>query len=296
MRGPRKFIGSAVGHAIGAVDVFVALATAPAQIWWEVARSLSERSNAQAVALRDANQELVREHAIVTMLQDAMRPDPPAVPSVEIAARYLPAGRFTTVGGDWFDAFAVDDDRLIVVVGDIAGHGIGAAAAMAQVRNAIRGCAFAGLDPGRILETVGTMLVQTSAGLSATCVVGSLSSSTHVLTWASAGHPPPLVSHAGGDTGFLPDRPGPPLPFPGAQYREHTHLLPPSSSLILYTDGLVERRDEPIDVGLNRLRALAEGHGGESVQRLANLLIEQLLRGTTPDDDVCVLVVRPISP
>jgi serine phosphatase RsbU (regulator of sigma subunit) len=295
MRGPRQFIESAASHAIGAVDVVVSLATGPARVWWDVARSTTDRSTAQAVALRDANIELVREHAIVTMLQDAMRPDPPAVPSVEIAARYLPAGRFATVGGDWFDAFAVDDDRLILVVGDIAGHGIGAAAAMAQVRNAIRGCAFAGLDPGRILATVGTMLLQTSTGLSATCVVGSLSSSTNILTWASAGHPPPLLAHANGDTRFLTDRPGPPLPFPGADYGVHTHLLPLSSSLILYTDGLVERRDEPIDLGLNRLRALAEANGRQGVQRLANLLIEQLLRGGTPEDDVCVLVVRPVG-
>lgn len=193
--------------------------------------------------------------SMVDVLQRAVLPSMlPDIPGVDLVARYQPTDRDTGIGGDWFDAVLLPDGAVFVTIGDVAGHGLPAVATMAELRHAARAYAFEGHTPAQINTQLGANLAPDPDGGLATAVVARLVPATRCLTWSCAGHPPPLLV-AGGSADYLDDVHGPTLGAdPSFSYDESCRGLPAGGRLLLYTDGLVERRDSSIT---DRLEALA---------------------------------------
>jgi PAS domain S-box-containing protein len=235
---------------------------------------------------------LAEEHRAVALLQQAILPVLSDITATEVAGIYQPARGESQVGGDWYDVFELDDQRVALVVGDVAGHGIAAAGLMAQLRNGLRAHAFNDLTPADTFTALNRMMEMTQAADFATCLFALLEPKRRLLTWARAGHPP-LVVHRDGLV-VTPERlADPPLgAVPGHRFAQTTMELHPDDLLVLYTDGLVERREEPLDDGIARLtRAvgeLADLEAGEICGRICH----GLLGGEPSEDDLCLLVLR----
>lgn len=252
-------------------------------------RLLRRRLLAEALAVE--NRALYREQRdIAVTLQRAVLPKQlPQVPGVELAARYLPGAAGVEVGGDWYSAIRSGETTFAFVVGDVAGKGVEAATAMATLRYTIRTLAALGFPPGAVLETTARELHATGEERFATVLVGTVDTATRTLALASAGHLPPLLV-TGGEAGFLEVPVGPPLGVVVGPYETATLVLPPGATLLGYTDGLVERRSELLDDGLERLRKAVEGHEGAVDGLLVHLLDE--LGAAKAEDDIAVLGVR----
>jgi PAS domain S-box-containing protein len=270
---------------------------APVRMWGtlqDVTRHREAEEELRAAAVR-----LERERAVVTHLQEALLPEAPAVPGLDLAVRYLPAGTEAKVGGDWYDVMPLDEHRVLLAVGDVAGHGLAAAALMAQLRNALRGAAFAGQGPDEVLCTLATMLLRTAPDAMATASCGIYDPRRAVFEWASAGHPPPVLHRpeVRAPTAVLLDDPaGPPLGLPRAAYDLRTTELPAGSTLVLYTDGLVEERGRNIDEGLARLLDMVGSMVDRPVDELRDGITVGLFADRERRDDMCLLVARvPIN-
>ncbi len=232
-------------------------------------------------------------------LQRALLPAVPVVDGLEIAARYQPAAQQARVGGDWYDAFCTPHG-LHLVIGDVAGHDQDAAVAMSQVRNLLRGVAHALTDaPASVLSALDRALDDLAVDALASAVLGTLDGPAGpggpwTLRWTNAGHPPPLLLHPEGCAELL-DRPADLLLGldPTTERSVHTATLPPGATVVLYTDGLVERRGENLDVGLGRVRDAARDACGLPLGQLCDLLIKQL--AAEADDDVAVLALRVLG-
>jgi serine phosphatase RsbU (regulator of sigma subunit)/PAS domain-containing protein len=241
--------------------------------------------------------QLAAEHHMVEVLQESIVPERlPDVPGVELAAVYRPADVIVDVGGDWYDAFAVHDCPLVLVVGDVAGHGIEAASLMGRVRNGFRAYAVEGSDPSVLLRRVHEMLCTLDPDSMVTAVVACYQPETGVLTWSRAGHPPALVCDAEGNTRFLEDVNATPLGTLGKNFATAQTTLPSGSLLVLYSDGLIERRDRPIDDGLEWLAERTRALRAESVETICQTLVERSFDTSPTADDICVLVLRVSSP
>ncbi|MDH6697927.1 SpoIIE family protein phosphatase [Streptomyces sp. MAA16] len=232
---------------------------------------------------------------IAETLQRALMTDLPTTPGLRIAARYLPATHGLNVGGDWYDAFRQPDGSLIAVIGDVTGHGLRAAVMMGQLRTALRAYAVDGGSPGQLLTRLHTFLHHLQPDLYATAVIARFRPGDPELTWAAAGHPPPVLRTPDGRVHTLAAKPGAMLGIPLKQdIGDHTVRMPPGSTLALYTDGLVERRALGIDPGIARLGDVL---GGLDADRLATDLdgcaeglLHPLLSDSERDDDVCLLL------
>jgi serine phosphatase RsbU (regulator of sigma subunit)/anti-sigma regulatory factor (Ser/Thr protein kinase) len=235
-----------------------------------------------------------REQQMVELLQRSLLPEAlPELPDAELAARYLPGTSGVKIGGDWYDVVRVDDGRLVLAIGDVVGHGVRAAAAMGRLRHTVQFCALEGLSPSQILTRVNAYLIESESADMATLLVMSYTPDTGALQLSTAGHPPPLVREPDGTLTYLPGGRGMPLgASSSARYGEESVTLAPGSVLVLYTDGLVERRHEPLDVGFLRLGE-SVSHGPDDLEKLADHLLDDLLEETGPADDVAVLVMRP---
>ncbi|MFY1619887.1 SpoIIE family protein phosphatase [Micromonospora sp. WMMD736] len=248
---------------------------------------------ARLVGVRLENAQLYEaEHHIATTLQHSLLPRSlPQLPGAVVASRYLPGSADVEVGGDWYDVLALDGDNLVLVIGDVVGKGVQAAAAMGQLRNALRAYLLEGFDPGESLTRLNRLVVSTEESSFATVVCLLFSPRTGRLRYASAGHPSPLLIR-GDDVAFLHDRAlGPPVgAIPGATYRTVEGELPAGSRLLLYTDGLIEDRQMGIDAALAQLRvdAAAPGH---HVADLVDTVVERVT-GRPRRDDVAVLAVE----
>jgi GAF domain-containing protein/anti-sigma regulatory factor (Ser/Thr protein kinase) len=208
---------------------------------------------------------------------------------VDVAARYLPASA-GGLGGDWYDVFPVPDGRVAVVVGDVVGHGVAAAAVMAQLRTALRAYAADGHPPGAVVDRVNGLMWQLGPLAMTTLVYLVLDPAKESLELVSAGHPPALVVSPTGAAAYLPSQGGIALgATQTATYRSETFPLPTGATVFLYTDGLVERRGESIDLGLERLRVLAEGFG--DVDSLCSSVLENMITDG-PADDVAFIAAR----
>ncbi|GHG08674.1 hypothetical protein GCM10017667_45840 [Streptomyces filamentosus] len=204
--------------------------------------------------------DLQRARHTALGLQRAHLTEPPTVPGGTLAARYQPASSAEEIGGDWYDAFTLPDGTLVLDIGDVAGHDLKAATAMGQMRSMLRALAYAG-GPGARPDAVLGRLDHVSAGLGTAPLATALHTSlnrrpdaTWLLTWSSAGHPPPLVVPVDGDVHFLPGAADPPLCVASDFLRTtHTHVLGPGDTLLLYTDGLIETPSAAIDEGQRRL-------------------------------------------
>lgn len=234
----------------------------------------------------------LREAAV--RLQRAVLPDRLArVPGWDLAALYLPAGR-TEVGGDFYDIIALDDGRVVMFVGDVMGRGVKAAAAMAQMRSAIRAYLAIDPDPGAVLEKLDVLFGQFDMAQLVTLVYGIIDPARDEIHLGNAGHPPPIVLRADGSTEQLPDPDGVPL---GVGRHARSPIRVPFRSgdtLLAFTDGLIERRTEDIDRGQGRLleafpRVLAETT--EGLERALTKLVDEV-RDHTRDDDVAVVAIR----
>ncbi|MCX5070663.1 SpoIIE family protein phosphatase [Micromonospora lupini] len=248
---------------------------------------------ARLVGVRLENAQLYEaEHRIATTLQHSLLPRSlPQLPGAVVASRYLPGSADVEVGGDWYDALALEGDDLVLVIGDVVGKGVQAAAAMGQLRNALRAYLLEGFDPGESLSRLNRLVGSTEGRSFATVVCLQFSPRTGLLRYASAGHPSPLLIR-GDDVAFLHDRAlGPPVgAIPDVTYRTVEGELTAGSRLLLYTDGLIEDRQLGIDAALAQLRADA-ATPSEHVADLIDTVVERVT-GRPRRDDVAVLALE----
>ena len=235
---------------------------------------------------------LERQQGIAEELQRSLLPQSlPLVPGLSMAARYFAGGAGTQVGGDWYDTIPLPGGRIALVIGDVAGRGVAAAAMMGQLRSALRAYALDGSSPASVLERLNRFLLSLSWDSMATALVMLLEPPTGRIVYANAGHPPPLVLGADGVARTLQETLSVPLgALDVAGYGEGSAVLEPGATLVLYTDGLVEQRDELIDRGIERLEtALVEGPADPEV--LCERIVRQTIGGEA-NDDVTLLVVQ----
>ncbi len=236
---------------------------------------------------------LARSRDTIAMAESIQRSvvsdEPPTFDGIELAARYQPASTFK-LGGDWWDSFALADGRIVFVVGDVAGHGVSAASAMTQVRTALRAYLFEGHSPATCLDKLDLLMAGLLDERVATAVLAVLDPRAGRVELASAGHPPPMLLTRG--TAYDVDLPVRPLLGVGTGAAESVELdLPPGAALLLYTDGLVERRSADLDERTERLRALAaDTYADSDLQAWVDRLIE--VHDDGGGDDTTVLALR----
>jgi anti-anti-sigma factor len=253
-----------------------------------LAAVIAERAN----ALRHLKVALDRERGIAETLQRSLLPEQlPVVPGVAFASRYLPGGSGLQVGGDWYDVVLLPRGRIGLTIGDVVGRGLGAAAAMGQMRTAIRAYALECPSPADVLERMSALVSQFDAAQMATLVYAVLDTEAETLTYASAGHPPPLLLGPDGTATYLHGGRSLPLGLTNAPRTEAVTTIEAGTTLILYTDGLIERRGSSIDVGLEALRRAVEGDP-DDLDRLCDNRVLGALLPETVNDDVAVLATR----
>jgi PAS domain S-box-containing protein len=237
-----------------------------------------------------------REHRIAETLQRSLLLERlPQIPGIALAARYVPASADMVVGGDWYDVIELPNGFVGLAIGDVAGHGLPAASTMGQLRTAVRVYAFEESSPAAVLTSVHGIARRWLVSEMATLLYAVFDPDSGDLTFASAGHPPPLVIDAAGEGTFLGGGLAPPLGAAPAHqmYVEKTTTLGRDATLLLYTDGLVERRGLPIESGLARLKETGE-QGGDDLDAMLDRLLATLV-GTEVSDDVALLALRPVS-
>ncbi|MFJ4716763.1 SpoIIE family protein phosphatase [Streptomyces sp. NPDC088785] len=213
------------------------------------------------------------------------------------AVRYEPATQPLEVGGDWYDTVALPDGRIGIVVGDCVGRGLEAASVMGQLRSACRALLLQDGSPAQTLMALDHFAAGVPGALCTTVFCGVLDPGTGRLTYSSAGHPPGILAHADGTTQLLEDGRSTPLAVrPGTQRPEGTCVIPARSTLLLYTDGLVERRRRPLDVGIRQAGAALQDGRESSVNDLATDVMSRLAPANGYDDDVALLLYRHPAP
>ncbi|WP_236654760.1 PP2C family protein-serine/threonine phosphatase [Streptacidiphilus anmyonensis] len=255
---------------------------------------LRELAHRTAVALDNALR-YERHRDTAETLQRAQLTDLPDTRTTLLAARYLPATRGLNIGGDWYDAFTLPDGSVTLVVGDVTGHGLRAAVMMGQLRTALRAYAVAGDGPGTLLSKLHAFIHHLDQELYATAVVARIQPGEPTITWAAAGHPPPLLRSPNERVRLLEEKSGPMLGLPLERpFDEHTAPFPPGSTFLLYTDGLVERRADGIDLGIERLGRALGGIDAAALShdldKVADLLLTPMLADNEGEDDVCLLL------
>jgi serine phosphatase RsbU (regulator of sigma subunit)/GAF domain-containing protein len=259
------------------------------------------------------------DRAVSETMQRALLPELlPQPDHLQMASRYLPAENTQLVGGDWWDAYLDATGTTSLVIGDVAGHDITAAATMGQLRTMLR---MAGHDgtagPAAVLTAVDVACATFGQTVFATALLARIErfdpdqpARDRLVTWSSAGHPPPLLAHPDGRVRALTDRVGLPLGVDAGRGRsEHTVVLPAGATLLLYTDGLLEQRttapaaggavaggvDRDLDAGLHRLTALLSASVGLELEALCDRIITDLLPPAGAADDVALIAIRPFS-
>ncbi|MET1001267.1 MAG: SpoIIE family protein phosphatase [Acidimicrobiia bacterium] len=238
-------------------------------------------------------EQLEVEQRMVEVLQQSIIPERlPEISGTEIAAAYRPADTNVDVGGDWYDAFSVESCPLVLVVGDVAGHGIDAASLMGRVRNGIRAYAVQDADPGALLERADEMVRTLDPDSMVTAVIGCYDPDTRLLRWSRAGHPPPLACYTDGRTEYLEGVNATPLGTVGRRFETAEVELPERALVVFYTDGLIERRRHSLDEGLEWLAGRVRALRHHDVQQLCRTLSVETFTENPSDDDLCILVLR----
>jgi serine phosphatase RsbU (regulator of sigma subunit)/PAS domain-containing protein len=250
--------------------------------------------------LADSEQRMAEEHLLAVRLQQAIMPpgdEPVAAAGIDVAVRYRPAGQDHLVGGDWYDTLLLPGKDVLLVVGDVAGHGIDAVTGMVAARNSLRALAITGAGPAGLIRMLNEVLCDLTPGVVGTVVCGLYEPDTRVLRWARAGHLPPVLIR--GQTATE-------LPLPGgvllgmdadARYEKATQQMRAGDTLLLFTDGLIERRGESItDVLGEFVATLGQvcGSGGQEMTAAAQA--DRILAHAVSDteDDACLVVVRSL--
>jgi PAS domain S-box-containing protein len=259
-----------------------------------VARDVTE----ERALIADRERLYQIEHRFATTLQQAMlgssRVDDPRV---AVCARYQPASEDLTVGGDWYDVVELPDGTIGLIVGDAVGRGIDAATVMGQLRSALSSLAYTGADPARTLEYLDRFARTIRGARSTTCLYVILDPAREQLSYSCAGHIPPMVVGPDGTCALLDQMQDPPLAITRGQVHRRcaTHAFPVGSTIVLCTDGLVERRGESIDRGFERLSAAVGGAGGSEIDNLCDDVIKTLLVDSGQRDDVAVVLARLVG-
>ena len=239
------------------------------------------------------------EQTIAETLQRSVLPSSlPRVEGVQLAARYLPGSAHLDVGGDWFDALQLPDGKLGLVVGDVVGKGVQAAASMAQLRNAIRAFSVDRMKPSSVLVRLNRLADEVLDTSFATLAYLSLEPETSTCRLSSAGHPPPAIAYPDGRVELAEGARGLPLGTGlRASYRQETLVLPAGTVVVLYTDGLIERRGQSIDEGLTALRE-AVSAAPKDPERMLEHILEHVIGGREREDDIALLAARvlPVAP
>ncbi|MCQ0005892.1 PP2C family protein-serine/threonine phosphatase [Actinomadura madurae] len=231
-----------------------------------------------------------REVQVAEELQRSMLPDdPPDVAGARVRYRYRPAGQAAQVGGDWFDAIPLPGCRLGIVVGDVMGHGLTAAAIMGQMRTAVRTLAAEDMRPGRLLRQLDGLARRLGEDYLATCLYAVYDPVERRCTLANAGHVPPVLVSAGGESRVLPVPSGVPIGVGGEPFEAVEVKVEDGAQLVLCTDGLLERRDRDIDAGLEELRGRLTGASADLDGTCDDLLAT--LAAPTPVDDTAIVAV-----
>ncbi len=254
------------------------------------------RAAEEALAVAAANAEAAaREHSIADQLQRSLLPQKAFdLEHLEVATYYRAGVEGTQVGGDWYDVIELGGGRTALVVGDVMGRGVRAAAVMGQLRAAVRAYARLDLPPADLLESLDGLVRDIGEDQIVTCVYAVFDPADQVLRFANAGHLPPIVATPAGDTRLVGGDENPPLGIGAVNLRQHEVDLASNARVVLYTDGLVERRGEDLELGIETLaRHVAELTGpvdGVPEELVAAMLPEG------PDDDVAILVARVDPP
>jgi PAS domain S-box-containing protein len=271
---------------------------------------LAEEIVGRAAVCIDNARRYTREHATALALQRSLlQQRQPVQSAVEVATRYLPAHSGVTVGGDWFDVIGLSGSRVGLVVGDVAGHGIHAAATMGRLRTAVQTLADVDLEPEELLTRLDDVVARLAAeqelsaeagDLSATCLYAVYDPVTRCCKLARAGHPVPAVVTPGGTVTYLDMPAGPPLGLGGLPFEEAEVELPEGSLLVLYTDGLIESRQRDIDAGLDTMRKILSDvrrrpEGPEPTPPSLDAICDRLVDALLPEqagDDAALLIAR----
>ncbi|GAA1768892.1 fused response regulator/phosphatase [Luedemannella helvata] len=240
------------------------------------------------VAAIESARAYTQEHQLALTLQRSLLPPRlPVIPGYEAAVRYVPASDDAEIGGDFYELCGVDD-RIAVAVGDVAGHSLHAATIMAELRHATRAYLAEGHRPAAVLDRLNQLLLRLIPDEMATMCLLDLIPATGVIHLANAGHPPPLLI-ADGQARYLRER-SPLLGLPHIRAAESTFVLEPGAVLVLYTDGLIERRTRGIDVGLDALAAAAT-RVDDDLERYCDRLLAEVAPAS-PDDDIAIVALR----
>ena len=238
-----------------------------------------------------------REHQIAMSLQERLLGLGAISPAAAVSAAYQPAGEVMRVGGDWYTATPLGPDRIGISAGDVVGHGLPAATVMSQLRSALGAAALATDDPAAVLDLLDRYAQTLDDAAFATVAYAIIDTAAGTVSYACAGHPYPLVVGPEGTVTWLRAGRRPPLAVrsfaPRLEAPTGAAALPPGSLLLLYTDGLIERRSEPLDEGFARLRAAAAGCASLPAGHACRDLISQMTPGQGYADDVAIIAVRP---
>ncbi|MFF3332976.1 PP2C family protein-serine/threonine phosphatase [Streptomyces sp. NPDC002888] len=261
------------------------------------ARVLEAELYTRARELQEVNDRLRTAHAhereVALALQAAMLPPPGPTGPHGAAVRYRPAIGALNVCGDWYDLVDLPDGHLAVAVGDVVGHGLAAACAMGQLRSALSAACRVAEGPAQALDALGLYARSVQGAESTTAVTIFIDWVDHTIAYSCAGHPPPALLHPDGTVVFLDQATDPPLGarpehIPRVQARTP---FTEGATLVLYTDGLIERRDEDIDAGLDRLAGSLSRHRHTDAEAMADALLSDLLPRTGNTDDTALIVL-----
>ena len=269
---------------------------------------LAEELAAKAAGAIDNARRYTRERTTALTLQRSLLPRRlPHQEAIEVASRYLPAGTSAGVGGDWFDVIALSSARVALVVGDVVGHGLHASASMGRLRTAVRTLADVDLPPDELLTHMDDLVIhlgdhdssgefQTTGESGATCLYAVYDPASRCCAMASAGHPLPLIIAPDGTRTPVPLQPGPPLGIGGLPFEVAEVQLPEGSLLALYTDGLVESREQDVDQGIERLFQVLN-QPAASLDALCGTAIDAVLPRRRADDAALLLArTRALAP
>ncbi|MDZ5620063.1 PP2C family protein-serine/threonine phosphatase [Nocardioides bizhenqiangii] len=297
---PDEHLGSSLSHRLWLIllagGLLLTIATAFVVRQRVGIRSRVETDSATINALYQKINGLYEEQrAVFVRLQRALLPQVmPPIPQIEIASKYVAGTEGIEIGGDWYSVIDIGEDHFGFVVGDVSGRGVDAVAEMARARFTLRAYLVDGNTPDEALEKCSRQFDVTVDDHITTAVVGLGAWRTGEVVVASAGHPLPLlISTDRSEQVAIPV--GPPLGVGASSYRSTTFTMPPGSTLVAYTDGLVERRGEDIDTGIRRLVDAARRHGHEPVDDLLTSLLTAL-RGAGAADDIAMLALRRLPP
>ena len=251
---------------------------------------------ADRAALAIDNARLSEQRAVTEIMQRTLLPDAlPQLPGLRFSAKYLPGGSGLKVGGDWYDVFQLANGRLAFVIGDVVGRGVLAASVMAEIRTALRAYLMEGHELADVMSLLNDLLVSMGRNRSATAAIFGLDVERGELEAVSAGHLPALLVDPDGEPCFLEQRQGLPLGIrTRADYVCERYAFPIGSVLLLYTDGLVERRGEAIDRGLVRLQMAAQRAAVTEDASFADRIYRLMEDHRSSEDDIALVAVESL--